>query len=441
MRRSRAWNGPRRAHRPEGARRRGERATSALAGIGSEFHGSRQERGGRRPAAAGLRTDRLSSRARPRSPSSRPIDGLSPMPGQVVRIGVADHGLGERLRGPPSIPFGGARDTPPTASADGGTEPARRVSSSPASCAGTTASAGMPSHVAARHSRVTSPDGSAAASSISWRVGCGELFQPSDETLFDPPGEQRRCRTEPIPNASSAASSSRGSSRSASGFPRASARMRLRTRSSSGPATAESNRAAASASARPRTMSSGSPSNASLAFAHIDRIPYREDHPDALRSEAPGHERRASARRRCRSIAHRRGRREAAVVSATSAKSPSTASPTRNRSGGSPVREPNAVPSACRCGSGRWATWFEERRAELLEHRIREFDLRLHARRPRDREAVRMLLRGNRAERSCRRRPRPVGPAHCCRPDSALARSWSSSSHSRRLPRSSRLSS
>ena len=73
--------------------------------------------------------------------------------------------------------------------------------------------------------------------------------------------------------------------------------------------------------------------------------------------------------------------------SATADNRPSTANPTRNRSGTSPARRPKATLRASRCGARKRVEPVEHRRAELMDPGERQLHLRLHARELRDPEA------------------------------------------------------
>jgi hypothetical protein len=128
----------------------------------------------------------------------------------------------------------------------------------PASTAGAAASAGTPSRRPARHTRAGSPTGQAAATRSSLRVSpgksaiCRRNLSSIRSTRGSGPGS-------PKPPVSSVSEPSRGSSRSASGFPLASPSTRSRTRSSSGHRITEASSSRAWASGRPSTVRSGSP--------------------------------------------------------------------------------------------------------------------------------------------------------------------------------------
>ncbi len=139
-----------------------------------------------------------------------------------------------------------------------------------------------------------------------------------------------------------------GSSSRASGLPRASARMRSRTWASIGPPTDTLSRPRASVSWRPSTVSSGRPASSSR--------PRRS----RVANTGPGVRRASAAPRDARVCAETRSshcvsstRQNNGCSAATSVSSPSTAMPTRNRSGGGPSLIPNAVARASRCGGGR----------------------------------------------------------------------------------------
>ena len=202
-----------------------------------------------------------------------------------------------------------------------------------------------PSRPAARDTSDRSPDGSAAASSNSCRVGAVRVssrrrklssIRPVSETW---PGS-------PNPPASSAGVIARGSSSSASGLPPASATIWSRTRASSGPARAESRSARASPSARPSIASSGNPAS-SVPGTRAANTKLRPDRPPAAapQARAPAPKPRSS---HCWSSTTQISGRSLA----TSDSRLSTASATRKRSGGGPSLRPNTVRSASCCGTG-----------------------------------------------------------------------------------------
>ena len=217
---------------------------------------------------------------------------------------------------------------------------------SPAAAAGAAASAVTPSWPAARHTTTGSWIGSAAAASNSSRVavGSGASCRPNVSSVGSggavAPGS-------PNPPARSPGVSSRATSSSALGLPRVSATIRSRTRSSSGPVTAASSRARASASASPRTTSSVGPARSGSA------PPERTAITTATGPTARWRATNASACAEARSSHCASSTTQTSGRSpATSASRPRTARPTAKRSGASPPRRLNAVPSASRCGSG-----------------------------------------------------------------------------------------
>ena len=216
----------------------------------------------------------------------------------------------------------------------------------PASCAGTTASAPSPAGFAARHSNDGSPTGSAAAINSNRRVSSGSssscrrklcwIRAVSGATL----GSSN-------PPASSDGDRPRGSSRSASGFPRDSAMRRSRTCSSSRPGHTESSSSRASRSTRPPSRSSGSPCSSRISLGSRTANSSPIDSASRRRATNAMVSADALSSHWASSITHRSGCSAAASESRLS-----TASPTTNRSAGAFAPSPNAVSSASRCGPG-----------------------------------------------------------------------------------------
>ncbi len=205
----------------------------------------------------------------------------------------------------------------------------------------------MPSPAAARHTNTGSPVGSAAATRSKSRVDGGSGASRSRKLCSIRPGTAGP-PDRPNPPASSAGVRPRGSSSSASGLPRVSATIRSRTCSSSGPASTVPSSSCASPSSSPPTASSGRPSRCrsplgsrTAKTSPTDSAPRRRATKASACAEA--------ASNHCASSTMQTSGR----FSAMSDRRLSTARPTRNRSGASPSRNPNAVPSAPRCGPGR----------------------------------------------------------------------------------------
>jgi hypothetical protein len=208
----------------------------------------------------------------------------------------------------------------------------------------------MPSRAAARHTSDRSPDGSAAATSSSSRRACSGSASSCRAKLSSIRPASGVAPGRPNPPASCAGVSPRGNSRSASGFPRVSAMIRSRTRVSSGPASTQASSARASSSRSPSTSSSGSPASSGPGSRAANTSPTgsaasrRATNPSACADAWSSH---------CSSSTTQiSGRSEA-----TSESRLSTASPTKNRSGGGPAARPNAVRSAACCGPGIPSRW------------------------------------------------------------------------------------
>ena len=176
----------------------------------------------------------------------------------------------------------------------------------------------------------------------------------------------------PNPLASLAALMPCGSASSASGLPRASAMIRSRTRSSSRPGTTVASRARASLTGEPfelqlrqaRQLALIAGSRAAKTTASGSASSRRATNPSTC-AEAPSSHWRLSTR-------HSSG------CSATSARRPSVASPTRKRSGAAPAATPSATRRAF-CRSRERVEAAEQRHAELMQSRERQLHLRLDA--------------------------------------------------------------
>ncbi len=125
-------------------------------------------------------------------------------------------------------------------------------------------------------------------------------------------------------------------------------------------------------------------------FARIGRIPHCEDHPDALRGEAPGDERQRLRRRGVdplRIVEDAEKGRRLSHLREEAEHGETDEEPIRGLAGARPERRAERL----LLGFRKVGDAVQERSAQLMEHRIRELDLRLHARRPGDDEAVRTL--------------------------------------------------
>ena len=241
---------------------------------------------------------------------------------------------GERVGAPPALP----RASPPNARADDRSAPARRnrpvrrrrpARPRPARCR------------APRPRATPTPDppaGSAAATRSNSRVEGGSGASRSVKLCSIRP-DNAGPSDSPNPPASSAGVKPRGSSSNASGLPRVSATIRSRTRSSSGPVTTVASNSRASRSSSPPTASSGNPSKCRSPLGSRTAKTNPTD-------SAP--RRRATNANACAEASVEPLRvvddaDAAACSSATSESRLRTARPTRNRSGASPSRKPNAV--------------------------------------------------------------------------------------------------
>ena len=187
-------------------------------------------------------------------------------------------------------------------------------------------------------------------------------------------------------------------------------------------------RRAARARRRGRVRSPRAPAARELVV--LARLAHREHERRPARPAAGARRTPASARTPGRATARRRRGRPADCCSAASASRLSTASPTRNRSGGSPSARPNAACSASRCGDRQSLQLVEHRRAQLMQAGEGELHLGLHARRPGDPTSRRAAAAGGPAARSCRRPLRRAGPARRLCPARTSCSSRSSTSHS-----------
>ena len=236
----------------------------------------------------------------------------------------------------------------------------------------------MPSRCAARHSRGTSPTGSAAATSRNCRDGGGRALswvmklrsrRLARGAVLRAPGA--------VPKASSVGVSARGNSRRASGLPWDSARMRSRTRESRVPGTADSSSAAASSIASPRTRSSGSP--ASLGSSSVSRTAKTRPTGSAASRRATNSSVWAEAwSSHCASSTTQiRG-----CSSATSDRRVSTARPSRKRSGAAARLQAEYRAERLALRDRQRADPVQVGAAQLVQAGVRELQLRLNTRRP-----------------------------------------------------------
>ena len=152
----------------------------------------------------------------------------------------------------------------------------------------------------------------------------------------DSPGASSK----PNPPASSAGVNPRGSSNNASGLPRVSATIRSRTRSSNGTRDRRAQQRARITITQTLDHQLRQ-SRRALRPARASPTPARPTPPTAAAPRT-----RAPAPRRDQATARHQPHTQAAAPRPTSASRLSTANPTRNRSGASPARNPNATPSA-----------------------------------------------------------------------------------------------
>ena len=187
----------------------------------------------------------------------------------------------------------------------------------------------IPSRSAARQRRVTSPIGSAAAVSSSRRESGGSDSKRRRKLRSIRPDSGSPSGS-PNPPASSAGVRPWGSSSSASGLPRVSATMRSRTRSSSLPRIAESSRARASRVGEPgrRPVPEVPPTRVRARSARGPRRPARRAPRAGGAQRTP-----APAPTRDRATVRLRPAQTSGRSSAASASRPSTARPTKKRSG------------------------------------------------------------------------------------------------------------
>ena len=177
------------------------------------------------------------------------------------------------------------------------------------------------------------------------RASCGSPSSRRTKLCSIRPVRRERLGT-PKPSASWSGVSPRGSSSKASGFPCVSATIRSRTSTSSLNGTADRSSARASPLTKPCTSSSESAGAPRRGFAR------REHHADRIGLQATSNERERQRRRLDPTNGHRRRRTTAGAPPPPPTASPSTASPTTNRSGATPVLIPKTISSARRCGAG-----------------------------------------------------------------------------------------
>ena len=163
-----------------------------LAGrIGGQLGRARQERGGRRRAPTGLRPVGRALQLgghRLVGPGRR----LRPVPGAAIGIGRPDRSPRPALDAPPGGRESPPPGRPPSGPADGGTAPGCRARSTRPPRPALPASPPIPRRSAARHSRLTSPTGSAAATSSSRCVSRGSAWTRRTKRLLDAAGQRPR---------------------------------------------------------------------------------------------------------------------------------------------------------------------------------------------------------------------------------------------------------
>ena len=292
--------------------------------------------------------------------------------GSALRVGH----LRQRQMGRPALRPRRRIGTPPSAPADDGRSRASRASSRPS--VASTAASSIPSRSDARRRSSGSPTGSAAATSNNRRASVGKRLEPADVALLDPSGERTAppgSRTRP-PAASRV--SPRGSSSNASGIA-----ARLRDDLVAHPLV--EHRRQLRGQQRPRVAV------AQAVHLELGEVPELLDPVRAPRTRSrparpagAGPRRRASAPTPGPPTARRRRRTAAGAPRPTSENRLSVASPTRNRSGGSPVRWPNTISSAWRCGAGSFGEPIEQRHAQLMQAGEGQLHLRLDACRAHD---------------------------------------------------------
>ena len=157
----------------------------------------------------------------------------------------------------------------------------------------------------------------------------------------------------------------------------------------------------ASSSASPRSSNSGRPSKSCLVFGSRTATTIATDSASSRRATKPRIIPEAASSHCASSTRQSSGRSSAAADSR-----PSTASPTRNRSGTSPDARPKATFSASCCGCGSVSSRSSTRHAELVDPGERQLHLRLHARDLRHAESRRATA----AYRSSAVFPMPASP-------------------------------
>ncbi len=266
--------------------RRGKRAPTTLGRIRGQLCRSREERGRRGDAAASLRAPGralqlvgdglVETRSRVRAMPCAPIGlgfGIGRLGQSAVHLLAVEDGrrLVDRRAH--------QRVTEPHM----GTEIDQLLRLAPA----VRASAPRPSSPAARHSKVMSPTGSAAASSSSRgsRPGATRASAGSSARSGSPEASRRAVRIRPPARPGSIL---RGNSSRASGLPCDSATTRSRTCSSRRPGTRRVQQRAGVLVTEPSTMSSGSPPTRARCSARAPRTPGRPIPPGggALRTRA-----------------------------------------------------------------------------------------------------------------------------------------------------------
>ena len=393
--------------------------SAAASWVAGQGDGSLEERGRCRQPAPRLRPD---GRAAPGlcgdTPRPDPAVGVREVPRPAVRIEQRIALLGER----PVDGCAGRRERPPgtrpSGPAGGGTEAGPRRRAGPSRSPAQSPRAG--SRAVRRHARTEPDRRRAPPPRAAATAGCVPAT-----------GRRRSNGTSPrsgvrpdVSSAQAEAARERGrtSTNAAAratpvGLPRASATIRLEHRFvgladdgrvEKGAGVSVGQRADPQTRGRP-TMSVAPPGSLTAKTSN-----------DGLCRQASRNELQDSEPRLDPAIGRRRRDTRAGCVSATSDSRLSTASPTRNRSGGSPEPRPNATPSASRCGAGRRSSRSRIRRAELMQAGERQApsptrrpplaQLGTLTARRRDvlqqgRLADARPRHGSRARRSCRRAP------------------------------------
>ena len=358
--------------------------------------------------------------ARPnaRVPRRRPRRARA-RPGRDARLGDRDRRRRRSTRPAPDAPpvgrTGMPPGRPPSARAGVGTAPGCRavISSGASACERRRRRRRSPAVPAARRSNVTSPTGSAAAVKSRRRVSAGSDWTRRrnpcsiwlDRGRASEPAKtagQLRCG-QPAGQLEQRQRVAARLGQDAVAHPLVERTVDDRVEESPGVAC----------SGRPLTSSSGRPDEVSPAAGSRTAKTSTTDSASSRRATKP--KVRADALiqplrvvdEADQRLGSRRRRRAGSV----------SPGPTRNRSGASPVRRPNAVASASRCGSGRCVEVGEQRGAQLVQAGVGQLHLGLDAGGSHRCGIRRHARPGTSAARSCRSRPRRAGPRpHCARP-------------------------